>query len=70
MAKSINAMRYLECSAKHKRGVKECFQETAKVALSGTRNNTKKKLIASSHCNFFKVKLKKAHGAKKTCILL
>ncbi|KAI7904469.1 rho3 protein [Cokeromyces recurvatus] len=34
MAKSINAIRYLECSAKHKRGVKECFQETAKVALS------------------------------------
>ncbi|KAI9485273.1 MAG: GTP-binding protein Rho3 [Benjaminiella poitrasii] len=34
MAKSINAVRYLECSAKHKRGVKECFQETAKVALS------------------------------------
>lgn len=35
MAKSINAIRYLECSAKHNRGVKECFQETAKVALSG-----------------------------------
>lgn len=37
MAKNINAMRYLECSAKHKRGVKECFQEAAKVALSGTK---------------------------------
>ncbi|KAI8067621.1 small GTPase superfamily [Gilbertella persicaria] len=34
MAKSINAVRYLECSAKLNRGVKECFQETAKVALS------------------------------------
>ncbi|CAO3607545.1 unnamed protein product [Mucor fragilis] len=42
MAKNINAMRYLECSAKHKRGVKECFQETAKVALSV-------KLSSSSH---------------------
>lgn len=37
MAKSINAIRYLECSAKENRGVKECFQETAKVALSGKK---------------------------------
>ncbi|KAI7890695.1 Rho GTPase Rho3 [Mucor mucedo] len=35
MAKSIGAIRYLECSAKHKRGVKECFEQSAKVALSG-----------------------------------
>ncbi|KAI8370964.1 rho3 protein [Blakeslea trispora] len=34
MARNINAVRYLECSAKHNRGVKECFQETAKVALT------------------------------------
>lgn len=35
MAKNINAIRYLECSAKHNRGVKECFEQSAKVALSG-----------------------------------
>ncbi|KAI8641229.1 small GTPase superfamily [Parasitella parasitica] len=40
MARSINALRYLECSAKHKRGVKECFQETAKVALSVKLNSS------------------------------
>lgn len=34
MAKNINAIRYLECSAKHNRGVKECFEQSAKVALS------------------------------------
>lgn len=37
MAKSINAIRYLECSAKQKRGVRECFEQSAKVALSGNR---------------------------------
>ncbi|KAI8075601.1 small GTPase superfamily [Thamnidium elegans] len=34
MAKNINAIRYLECSAKQKRGVRECFEQSAKVALS------------------------------------
>lgn len=37
MAKSINAIRYLECSAKQKRGVRECFEQSAKVALSGKK---------------------------------
>ena len=35
MAKNINAVRYLECSAKRNRGVKECFEQAAKIALSG-----------------------------------
>ncbi|CEG62942.1 Putative Rho family, other [Rhizopus microsporus] len=34
MAKNINAVRYLECSAKRNRGVKECFEQAAKIALS------------------------------------
>ncbi|CAO3699821.1 unnamed protein product [Rhizopus stolonifer] len=34
VAKSIHAVRYLECSAKHNRGVKECFDQAAKVAIS------------------------------------
>jgi hypothetical protein len=34
-ARSINAVRYLECSAKHNRGVNECFEQAAKVAMSG-----------------------------------
>lgn len=35
VAKSIHAIRYLECSAKHNRGVKECFEQAAKVAITG-----------------------------------
>lgn len=35
MARSINAVRYLECSAKHNRGVRECFDQAARVSLSG-----------------------------------
>ncbi|KAI7875405.1 hypothetical protein K492DRAFT_168151 [Lichtheimia hyalospora FSU 10163] len=34
VAKSINAVRYLECSAKHNRGVRECFDQAARVSLS------------------------------------
>ncbi|KAI7853993.1 GTP-binding protein RHO3 [Circinella umbellata] len=33
IARSINAVRYLECSAMHNRGVKECFEQTARVSL-------------------------------------
>ncbi|KAI8578714.1 hypothetical protein K450DRAFT_245154 [Umbelopsis ramanniana AG] len=33
-ARSINAVRYLECSAKHNRGVNECFEQAARVAMS------------------------------------
>lgn len=40
MANSINASRYLECSAKCNRGVKECFEQAAKIALSGISNST------------------------------
>ncbi|GAA5799666.1 small GTPase superfamily [Helicostylum pulchrum] len=32
VAKNINAIRYLECSAKHNRGVRECFEQAAKVS--------------------------------------
>jgi len=33
-ARAINAVRYLECSAKHNRGVTECFEQAARVAMS------------------------------------
>ncbi|KAI8091395.1 small GTPase superfamily [Gilbertella persicaria] len=32
VAKKIHAIRYLECSAKHNRGVRECFEQAARVA--------------------------------------
>ncbi|CEP17722.1 hypothetical protein [Parasitella parasitica] len=35
VARNIKAIRYLECSAKHNRGVLECFEQAAKVATSG-----------------------------------
>ncbi|OBZ84017.1 GTP-binding protein rho3 [Choanephora cucurbitarum] len=34
VAKKIRAIRYLECSAKLNRGVRECFEEVAKIAAS------------------------------------
>jgi hypothetical protein len=43
VAKSIRAIRYLECSAKHNRGVKECFEQAAKVASLGMAYNILKK---------------------------
>ncbi|KAI7869719.1 small GTPase superfamily [Spinellus fusiger] len=33
-ARNINAVRYLECSAKYNRGVLECFEQAARVAIS------------------------------------
>jgi hypothetical protein len=77
-------VRYLECSAKHKRGVKECFQEAAKVALSGIKKNKKKKkkenhpttvlliLKCALLCYYtYLVKLNSSsHDRKTKCILL
>ncbi|GAA5857080.1 hypothetical protein JCM8547_007947 [Rhodosporidiobolus lusitaniae] len=37
MAKRIRAARYLECSAKHNRGVTECFEEAARVCITARR---------------------------------
>ncbi|KAI9488056.1 small GTPase superfamily [Zychaea mexicana] len=34
VARSINAVRYLECSAKHNRGIRECFEQAARVSLN------------------------------------
>ncbi|OZJ06432.1 GTP-binding protein Rho3 [Bifiguratus adelaidae] len=34
LAKQLRAARYLECSAKFNRGVQECFQQVAQVALN------------------------------------
>jgi len=34
VARRIRASRYLECSAKHNRGVSEVFHEAARVALT------------------------------------
>ncbi|KAI8341690.1 protein RHO3 [Chlamydoabsidia padenii] len=35
VAQNINAVRYLECSAKHNRGIREVFEQAGRVALSG-----------------------------------
>ncbi|KAK3172543.1 hypothetical protein OEA41_005865 [Lepraria neglecta] len=40
VAKRIQALRYLECSAKRNRGVNEAFTEAARVALSVKGNGT------------------------------
>ncbi|CAD86888.1 GTP-binding protein rho3 [Schizosaccharomyces pombe] len=40
-AKKINAVRYLECSAKLNRGVNEAFTEAARVALAAQPRGTK-----------------------------
>ncbi|EPX74672.1 rho family GTPase Rho3 [Schizosaccharomyces octosporus yFS286] len=40
-AKKINAVRYLECSAKLNRGVNEAFTEAARVALAAQPRSTK-----------------------------
>ncbi|KAI9791328.1 MAG: Rho GTPase [Piccolia ochrophora] len=44
VARRIQALRYLECSAMRNRGVNEAFTEAARVALSvkGSSSNTKK----------------------------
>ncbi len=41
VAKRINALRYLECSAMRNRGVNEAFTEAARVALSVKPNGGK-----------------------------
>jgi len=41
VARRINALRYLECSAMRNRGVNEAFTEAARVALSVKQNGGK-----------------------------
>lgn len=41
VAQRINALRYLECSAKMNRGVNEAFTEAARVALSANAKGAK-----------------------------
>lgn len=41
VARKINALRYLECSAMRNRGVNEAFTEAARVALSVKTNGGK-----------------------------
>ncbi len=47
VARRINALRYLECSAMRNRGVNEAFTEAARVALSVKPNGRKD----DSKCN-------------------
>jgi Rho family protein len=43
VARRINAMRYLECSAMRNRGVNEAFTEAARVALSVKKDREESK---------------------------
>lgn len=45
VARRINAMRYLECSAMRNRGVNEAFTEAARVAMSVKKDKEDKKCI-------------------------
>ena len=49
MARVVRAARYLECSAKHNRGVREALLEAARVAV-GTRAKGAKGNIGECHC--------------------
>ena len=42
MAEQVNAVKYLECSAKTKEGVREVFEEAAKAALQSKKKKNKK----------------------------
>lgn len=42
MAEKINASGYIECSAKHNKGVREVFEMATRVALSSFINHKKK----------------------------
>lgn len=54
VAKAIGAVRYLECSAKHNRGVNEAFTEAARVAIQakakGVAEETEKESSGSGCC--------------------
>lgn len=45
VARKINALRYLECSAMRNRGVNEAFTEAARVALSVKKDKEENKCI-------------------------
>jgi len=45
VARRINAMRYLECSAMRNRGVNEAFTEAARVALSVKKDRQEKSCV-------------------------
>lgn len=47
MAKEIGALKYLECSAKTRDGVKECFGETVLIGLDPIKAMKKSKKLCS-----------------------
>ncbi|XP_057650963.1 ras-like GTP-binding protein Rho1 [Diorhabda carinulata] len=47
MARKIKAIKYMECSAKHIFGVKQIFEEAARIAIQ-----TKKERKIKHYCNF------------------
>lgn len=72
-ARSINAVRYLECSAKHNRGVNECFEQAAKVAMSGKHKNRLSQISADRNVSdqFPSCAVKSEHDKNKNeCIIL
>ncbi|KAI8340859.1 small GTPase superfamily [Chlamydoabsidia padenii] len=47
MAQRISSVRYLECSAKHNRGVREVFEQAAFVAIQDYKSNHSKSCVIS-----------------------
>jgi len=49
VARRIRASRYLECSAKHGRGVAEVFQEAAKVSVRAPKQGQTRNSVDDDH---------------------
>ncbi|KAI8985810.1 ras family-domain-containing protein [Pilobolus umbonatus] len=74
VAKKIHAIRYLECSAKHNRGVRECFEQAAKVAISGkfhvSNHRNRMHRICQLIFSFAFILVKFDTDSSRSCIIL